>query len=220
MRTLTLAQFHNEQTAKPVSERKTIERGNSNVAETCSKVAALMPCHVEVQERTYNEGTYFEYSAAAMLTGHPIEVRYDDYTKKFHFSLTDVLTFKNVSNYNRDSAYKAFERPQQVGTLTVKKIQAWIDYLTLVRNNIAAVDAKNAETIAEFKASLEGLPVKWYKNRNAGDNSESGRIHTNGIVFEFTINEGFISKKIELYYKGGASVETFKALSDNKYLLD
>lgn len=205
MRTLTLDQFNREGISSPIENLK------SSIAKQ-AELNAIYPCSVIINEHTYNKGAhdeYLAYSAECILDG--TDIRVSDFDARFSFYDNRLKRFANISQQRVREIQGKFERPNYVKVATKTKVQKWVDYFNDVVAAVKIESEKNTAEIDVFLKSLEGLPVKWWNDK------KSGWIEQNGIYFEFTIVEGYISKKMELrVYRN--TIENFKALSANKYI--
>ena len=182
------------------------------------EVNAFIPCELRIRICTFNKGMHDEFigqnGAFAVITGTSFEVRKQD--RKYNVYDMSIHTLKNISRHDIPTIQAKFQEPQRIGVLTRKKLDAWIEYRMQIQKACNALDAENAAKIANFKTSLDGLPVKWYSKKGS-DLHESGRIDLNGLTYEFTIKDGYINKKLVLDVYS-TDIEVFKQLADNKYI--
>ena len=89
----------------------------------------------------------------------------------------------------------------------------WLAYLLKEEEEKKAFAQKYIEEEAAFRAELAllGDAVKWY-------NSNQGIIIRNNLIFEFTLNECHIHKRVRIEKADGLGLSDFLLMSDNKYL--
>lgn len=183
---------------------------NDNI-ELQKEVVKFYPCEVMLMFNHYDNKEHFEYSIVQLkndLCSISINKNWDG--KKYHIGTNDYVV-NNLSSNQRDNIIKSFEAPNNIGVLSTKKIQQWIDYINLYVTEIKRKDSENSDKIALFLESIKDEPVKWYSE------NKRGAIYKNGLRYEFNIDNGYIDEKISLEYFGGQNLELFKQLSDNKY---
>jgi len=139
-----------------------------------------------------------------------IEIRYLEYDKKYIIFYSE--SFKNLQHHQIQDIKSKFVQPKNIGVLNSKKINDWIEYNKNVYLEYKKKDKELANSVDDFLKSLEGENVIWFNNKT------SGEIIKNGIKFTFKIENGYISKKIDIYYTVENSLEAFKKLSNNKYV--
>jgi len=138
----------------------------------------------------------------------PIRISYNSYRKKYSFYYES--NFDNVSSYRQGEIAKQFKEPKNVGVLNKKKIEDWIKYNQVVYLAMKAENEKRSDEVAKFLDSIKNENVRWW------DNNKSGEIIKNGIKFTFRIENGYVTQKIEIYYKVPNTLEAFNILSDNR----
>jgi len=176
------------------------------------ELSAFTPCHILVRyDENDNNSIYYLY---VILTDYPfIHCQYSTRDKKYHFY---IIQDNNSGTYGLKQSQINIEHliePIKIGVLNLKKVTAWIEYLSAIEQIYKETFNKGKNLKTEFLKSIKGLPVKWY------DNNKKGTIESNGIIFNFEIGDTYISKKIKLSYKIDNTIENFKLLSDNKIIL-
>lgn len=178
----------------------------------CKEFSKFYPAKVMFRYSVQDGKTYFEHVYILLEhAGLIIQVKYDKHRKKWLIHSPDSY-YKNLSRWDVTKVHEQFTKPNQIGVLTTKKIQDWVSYYESIHTELIRLDAQKYDKVSEFLKSLEGLEVKW------SNNQKTGSIVKNGIEFTFSIDEGNISKKLELRYSVPSSIESFKKLSDNKYV--
>lgn len=149
----------------------------------------------------------------------PICVSYSDYTKKYSFFLSCHLLY--VKWNTQKQIAEELTKPQEVGVLSLRKIREWTEYLTTIYTAMEEKSQERIQAVEEFKKEIEarGGTIKQNTYEYAPqDGAFSGEIVKNGIQFTYQVHdEGYISKKIEVYYRVNNSLEAFDMLADNKY---
>ena len=186
-------------------------RNVNDSIELQKEVAKFYPCEVMLMFNHYDNKEHFEHSIVQLkndLCSISINKNWDG--KKYHIGTNDYVA-NNLSSYQKNDIIKSFEAPNNIGVLSNKKIQQWIDYINQYVTEIRNKDKENSDKIALFLESIKDEPVKWYSE------NKRGAIIKNGLRYEFNIDAGNIDEKISLEYFGGQNLELFKQLSDNKY---
>ena len=150
-----------------------------------------------------------------VLTGLiPVYVNLNDYQGKYSFYLRHHLPYVGYDTQHKVEA--DHKMPQNVGVLTTNKIKAWVEFFIKVYEQLVIISGNRVKDINDFeaKAKAEGAVI----GNKDSYGAFKGRIIKNGIEFEFEVlNEGYISKKIEVHYSVNDTLADFLALADNKY---
>ncbi|MCX6270491.1 MAG: hypothetical protein NTU44_04585 [Bacteroidetes bacterium] len=179
--------------------------------ELSKQVSQFVPAEVTIQVSEEAGKFYFEQANVRII--HPeleLIISYSTYNKKYSIWCRSIDKLKNITHYTRSSMREKLTEPNNIGVLTAKKIQAWIQYYESYFALLKAADTENGDKKDAFLRSLEGQPVEWF---NKGTH---GRIIKNGLEFSFTISETYVSTKIEVHYSCNKDLSTFLALADNK----
>lgn len=185
-------------------------RNVNECIELQKEVANFYPCEVVLLFNYYDNKEHFEHSIVQLKNDLcVISISKDWRGKKYHIGTNDYVA-NNLNSYQKNDIIKSFEAPNNIGVLSTKKIQQWIDYINQYVTEIRNKDKENSDKIALFLESIKDEPVKWYSE------NKRGAITKNGLRYEFKIEDGYIDEKISLEYFGG-NLELFKQLSDNKY---
>lgn len=131
-----------------------------------------------------------------------------------------VTLFADDYNYYKDYLPYRWEEqhpaPQNIGTITDKKMIAWAEYLKQKR---AAADQvfngkQNAAAVLRSKlAALDGSKFDYIKI-----NDKSGQIIKNGLEYHFEITESnTIIEHIEVYYRTPQNIESFLQMIAGNY---
>ena len=210
MNYLTLEQFKatDFKTLKPEHKEEYIKEAT----ERCAVINPFFPCYARF--KVYNdEGIVIFHSFEILLLCHVlITIRFSSQDKKYHFYCEDIKELKNITYDTQVSVKKTLVEPQQVGVLTTKKIQNWVDYYTNLYDALRVVNDFNYDRIQVFLKSIEGLNVVWSHDK------KSGSVLKNGIEYTFQISELYVSERIKLHYNVNSTLENFLALSENKYI--
>lgn len=176
------------------------------------EVFKYFPAKIMVRLDEHEGKKYYQYGEVRLL--HPdihMSVKYDQYRKKYHITADMREHFQNITTDTVNSVKSDLNKPNEIGVLSAKKILEWVHYYEAIYSRIFRKDQENGSAKAAFLKSIEGLPVKWSHDK------KQGSIVKNGVEFSFTIGDTYVSKKLELHYSVDASLESFKALADNKY---
>lgn len=175
------------------------------------EINKLKPCKLFFKIEEHDGQKYFQYNRILIEeNGLTFVIKFDEYRKKYFIFCDNINDLTNLNHYTETQIRKEFTKPNEIGKLSVKKLNDWIKYETDVHNKLKEINDKNDDKKAQFLKSLEGHPVKWYNDGN------SGEIIKNGLKFSFTIEKEYISKRIEIYYETSNDLETFLKLTDNK----
>lgn len=153
-------------------------------------------------------GQYYDITPYLFLNEH---VKVSEYKGKYRLFDVRFWGFPNVNARKKSEVENMFKVPNHIGVFTSKKVSDWLEYWDVVIAELDRLNTEKQTEIDNFLESLKGLNVVWFTPNKAG------KVYLNGLSFEFTIDKGFIDKKIELSFSGGHTVETFKKLADNKY---
>ena len=209
MRYITLSEFESTKISNVNDERK-IEI-LKNILTDITAISKFYTCYPLFKVYNENNSKDVIYYLNEIFLTHPtlkISIRYS--YKKYSFYCEDIRELKNITYYTEKEAKKKLTEPKQVGVLTTKKIQDWVDYYTNLYNALKVQNDGNTNVINDFLKSIEHLNVRWSQNKI------SGSIVTNGIEFTFKINETHVSQSINIHYNMANNLETFLKLSDNK----
>lgn len=186
-------------------------RNVNECIELQKEVVKFYPCEVVLMFNQYDNKEHFEHSIVELKNDLcSISISKDWRGKNFHIGTNDYVA-NNLNSYQKNDIIKSFEAPNNIGVLSTKKIQQWIDYINRYVTEISDKDKENSNKIALFLESIKDEPVKWYAE------NKRGAIIKNGLRYEFNIDNGCIDEKIILEYFWGQNLELFKQLSDNKY---
>lgn len=162
------------------------------------------------------ENYHYQYSIIYLVKNADlhITIKFDKYRKKYfvgrQFPTFVNITHNTIQQAAQNLAARYLSEPNQMGVLSSKKIQDWIEYYTSIFEALQVENDKNKKKIEDFLDSIKDLPVTWYRG------NKSGSLVKNGIEWSFTIEETYVSTSIKLHYTVDSSLETFLALSDNK----
>lgn len=175
-------------------------------------VLKFHPCNISAEINIYQNDKgedvgYLEH--ISVFLNHDklkIEIRYDEYRKKYNIFTHTTNKYPNLSNDYIRRIEREKESPKNIGVLTAKKIQDWINYYEELDVIYSTKNAENSDKVSEFRAKLVGLPVTWYKD------NKSGYMDKNGLSYQFTIHsDGYVEEKIRI--TADSNLETFLKLS-------
>lgn len=168
---------------------------------------------IDVEVNTEGEGQWLGFrDAEVILQVEPVKIIIKQLgsTYKNEIYLFYRKEFKNLSHSAVQTIKNTFKEPNAIYKPTTKKIQAWIDYLNAVYSECKRQDDEQGNEINSFLDSIKNEPVKYFKN------GMSGEIVKGGLKFSFSIENGYINKKIEVYYEVPTTIENFNKMAENK----
>lgn len=208
-KTLTLAEFTALNLTIDNDYRNSEIQYAKNKAEEWSKFIPCEPLFIVDEEEGQN---YFQYAEIKIVDPLQFVIKYESYRKKFHIYCRSIdLDFKNIDRYTIERERKKLTEPNQIGVLTTKKINDWLNYYRELHKALSEINKANSNEIETFLKSIEGLSVKWWNNKKQGE------IVMGGLVFKFHIHETYVSTEIEKHYETGRDLQTFLKLSKNHY---
>ncbi len=149
-------------------------------------------------------------------------IRPKSYDKKYHFYMDKKYPFVNYQDTNRIS--EQFKKPVEVGVLSTKKINDWINYLMNIDKEEKKLSNEKQEKIDTFLKTLEHEPVKWINKSFDTDSKYNGYdiqggIIKNGINYSFRIDKdsGYIRETIEIDWRTKQNLQSFKAMVKGEY---
>lgn len=146
-----------------------------------------------------------------------------DYRGLVSVSVYPYRRYEKVDHYKAGEIRKAVYTSNNMKAITSKKLAEKIAEEVLYHEKMEALNNENADKVAQFLAMLEasGEVIRYsFKHYNEEEPKEitGGYITRNGLEYSFEIGEGgYISQKIRTDYRANTTLETFKALADNKY---
>lgn len=103
--------------------------------------------------------------------------------------------FSLVENSKND-IYHTLEQPNKVGTPTIKKMDAWLDYLQAVEVLKNAKQVEIDEKTNAFLTKIKNTGLEVFNSVNGG---KKGTLRTNDVEYFFEVcDNGFINEKIVL----------------------
>jgi hypothetical protein len=208
MKTVSLQKF---QSLKVEISDYQKEKINEEIARA-KEISAFHPCEVVVNLSEYDKGIHFEHTQLKLEHKTlDMTIRHDDYRKKYSIFCQNIHSLKNVTHYTIQDEKKKLVEPKNIGVLTTKKINDWMNYYEQLYKALEVINGGNDDKKAKFLASLKGLDVKFW---NDGQN---GEVIKNGIKFSFKIEPTYIQQTIEVHYECPSTLEAFLQLSNNKY---
>lgn len=130
-----------------------------------------------------------------------------------HYEISPNFSLlENIDRSAINRAKSVIEPPQNIGVFSLKKIEDWINFGTLVFLKLQKQNAENHEKIRAFKQTVLLDPDLVWGNEN------EGYIDRKGIRYTFEIRKTGISHEIKLNLTWeNKNYETFCRLADNKY---
>lgn len=186
--------YHNEQIEK--------------AKELNNNVSKFWPCETFIELNEY-EGKYYLNHIETFLINDvcKIKISWDSYRKKYNIFSNE--RWNNISNWDLTKIKEKHKEPNNIGVLTTKKIESWVKYIQSIHIECNKKESELSNNVQQFIDSIKDENVNWNNDKT------SGEIVKGGIVFKFKIENGHISKKIEIHYKVNSDLETFKKISKN-----
>lgn len=185
------------------------DRNRLETAEQENKhINQFYPCHTFCKVEKHDE-RYIVENIKHYLDNDvcKITIIYDKYKKKYRIWFEEKF---NIPYYKIETIIKSFKAPKNIGVLSTKKIQEWISYVQNIYLAIKSLNEQNSEKINKFLETIKSEDVIWIEN------NKQGKIVKNGLVYTFSIIDGYIYENIEIHYSIPKNFETFKMLSENK----
>lgn len=141
------------------------------------------------------------------------EIKTSNYPKKHYAISVDISDFHNTNYYDQNNAKDGLTEPNLIGTPTLKKVNDWVDYLSRYYENLKKTENRNKRKKELFREALAKLP-----DVKRGNNSNSGMIIRNGLIFTYEIHENNIVQKIKVDLTWDKqTLENFLLMADNQY---
>lgn len=131
------------------------------------------------------------------------------------FFLEKKLYFNNyneVSDFNNWRSERPYPNYIRTARPSKRQLTEWVEYIKEEERMFIEHVTKCRKEKADFLESIKDYKVYWNPDKSGGE------IEKNGINFSFTFDKGEIFTKIKLAYNAGSSLESFKKLSDNKWV--
>lgn len=81
---------------------------------------------------------------------------------KVHYDIAcDCSMFRYADRYSENLAQDGLNRPNLIGVFTKRKIDDWVEYLTLGYRNMERINAENERKITSFRRQLDSRPM-WH----------------------------------------------------------
>ena len=124
--------------------------------------------------------------------------------------------YQTVSSYQNTEIGK-IDTSKRMKVLNAKKLLQKIEFEKLMNQERQKLEAENLKKIDDFLESIKEYKFDYSKDYNG--KIKSGEWVVNGLKYSFKIGEdGYIYKKIEVFYETGNTIEDFLNLTDNKYI--
>jgi hypothetical protein len=170
-------------------------------------INTFYPCNISAEVNLHDNYMYLE--SISIFLKHDtlkIEIRFDEYRKKYNIFAHFNNMYKNISNDYRRHTEEKTQQPQKIGVLNTNKIVNWIKYYENIDTILNTKNNENVDKIQEFRNKLIGLPVTWHKD------NKSGYIDKNGLCYQFNIlSDGYIEQSIRI--TGSTNLDTFLKLT-------
>ena len=116
----------------------------------------------------------------------------------------------SFSIFNDDTDYRTYlpynwedenPKPQRVGVITDKKMQAWKDWLLARREAALQEKARREDGIKQFRQRIAAIDPATCQRYHVHENK--GEIVRNGLRYSWKIIHGYVEDKIEIDYTMG-----------------
>lgn len=152
----------------------------------------------------------FVLNHCEVILTHDLDFRVQLIKEKYQIYCQSLWEFRNVLSVSKQyDIENSVEKPKNIGVLTSKKIQDWINYYERVYN-LMKIEKELCENKVElFRNKLSNVPdVEWNTDK------KSGYIVRNGLKYSFWIQyDGYIQEKIEVHYKTNSIFEEFERMT-------
>jgi hypothetical protein len=177
-----------------------------------SEVSKLVTCHIHKTDN-YDVVMIDSDTEGKPIKGMKLQIRHG-WRKKNMYDIYDFqrdsLSEADYSSIEKDMHKAGIQEPQNMGVLTAKKLQSWIDYYNDRRVRITAAEAEASRLIAEFKESIKPYKPQYNKDQTRG------YIQRSGLEFTFEITpSGYIHQHIKVD-ADSHNLKTFLKLTNNK----
>ena len=152
----------------------------------------------------------FDLNHCEVILTHDLDFRVQLIKEKYQIYCQSLWEFRNVLSVSKQYEIEnSVEKPKNIGVLTSKKIQDWVNYYERVYN-LMKIEKELCENKVElFRNKLSNVPdVEWNTDK------KSGYIVRNGLKYSFWIqSDGYIHEKIEVHYKTNSNFEEFERMT-------
>ncbi len=202
----------------PINNMASISRYEDEIASVYEAFLPFAPdAKIKYEVEMFTEGNgevkyYFQNVVVVLFRNNiTFTVRTIGHPKRKYLILPDLLGMENIDRGTIDRAYNHFTRPNNIGTVTRKKIEDWINYGTLVCLYLKKQNDENRKEIEAFKDRIGSDPDLIWQN------ATSGVIRRHSMTYWFEISQTGIREhiKLDLYCKD-ENYESFCLLS-NKF---
>ncbi len=187
-------------------EQKQIREAMALAAEVSAYLRAECKLEIEMEDgkQVFRRAVVFLDLAMRITVSYAHKSGYKIFCESLH-------DFKNVCYYQHARLVPGLVEPNKIGTLSVKKLEEWMQYYRKLYTSCFEEDRANQTIKDMFTRQVSGLNVEWDTDK------EGGKIRRNGIEFKFKFQTTYISTTIDLY-ASGSSLETFMKLSENRFV--
>lgn len=175
--------------------------------ELSNEVSKFYPS--EVRYILTGDDTFVLNHCEVILT-HDLYFRVQLIKNKYQIYCQSLWEFRNVLSISKlDEIENSVEKPKNIGVLTTKKIQDWVNYYERVYYLMKIEKELCENKVEQFRNKLSNVPdVEWSKDK------KSGSIVRNGLKYSFWIqSDGYIQEKIEVHYKTNSNFEEFERMT-------
>lgn len=145
-----------------------------------------------------------------LLTSHIWNVKGGSRT---FYLFNDDTDYNNYLPYNWE---KENPKPNRVGTLTDKKVSAWVEWLKAKKRAALDEKEKRENSAGAFLNKIRQIDTTKCKEFRIGE--KSGYLVRNGLKYSYEISEsGYISEKLAVHYSTGSTMETFLKMSEGNF---
>ena len=180
---------------------------------------------VEIAYRTQDDVNYFHFTEICVTyKGRKFKVSpWLDNRNSFYASdiINDANVRIDVISHSLLNETRNKHLPKRaIGKLDGGKLDAYFEGLYNSALELDAIILKNTNKgLTEYNKLNDAGAKFWNVKKTAEGNISSfeGQIIKNGIQLSFEYSNGYLHTKIEVYYEANRGLDTFLALSDNKY---
>jgi hypothetical protein len=156
-----------------------------------------------------------DYRQVKLAGDLPIIASYASYQKTYNFFLDHHYPYVRFDTQKAE--VDKIGKPQEIHKLDGRRINQWVDHLTKLDGILKAVSQDRTAKVNDFIAQVKQLGGSIPK-LDPHYHTGSGEIIKNGIQFKYEItNEGYISRRIDVYYQVNHTLADFTALASNQW---
>ena len=153
--------------------------------------------------------------AVKITKDFPIYIRGKNFNNQYTFSLWHKL--KYITHSDRNRVEEKYQKPNNIGVMNAKKLEAWVKYLKLIYLDLCQLSKDKQNKVDTFMTKVKKIKDLKLGGYNLSEGEFRGTLVKGGLDYSFEINRsGYINEKIEVHYATDKTLENFLKLADNK----